>query len=200
MLLFVSTALVSCKVHEYVDLGLPSGTLWATCNLGAEKSEDFGDYYAWGETKPKETYTPENYTFLTARTTLSIRNDVARRRWHGKWRMPSVSQWAELKDSCSWMWLQGWDGTASVKGYRVTGPNGNFIFLPAAGDKDGATHYGIDTYGDYWSSTLQQDDPRKAQGFIFYTDGAYMLYNWSRSSGHSIRPVRMRGKKPPTTP
>ena len=196
MLLFACTALCSCKVHEYVDLGLSSGTLWATCNLGAEKPEDFGDFFAWGETKPKEAYIPDNYTFLTARTTLSVRDDAARRRWHGRWRIPSVAQWTELKDSCFWMWLPEWAGL-DVKGYRITGPNGNSIFLPAAGDIDGTTHYGIDTYGDYWSSTLRTDDPRQAQGFIFYSDGAFMLYNWSRSSGHSIRPVRIKRHKIP---
>jgi len=216
VLLLVCTGFVSCKTHQYVDLGLPSGTLWATCNLGADKPEDFGDFYAWGETTPKDAYTPENSTYLTARNTLSVRADAARRRWHGRWRTPSVSQWAELRETCIWTWLPEWTeqrdpselarrwpsrdrrkrsqwaGHGTVKGYRIIGPNGNTIFLPAAGDIDGTTHYGIDTYGDYWSSSLRPDDPRQAQGFIFYSDGAFMLYNWSRHSGHSIRPVRKR--------
>lgn len=188
--LIVCLGLTSCKTHQYVDLGLPSGTLWATCNLGADRPEDFGDFYAWGETTPKEAYTPENYTFLTARTSLSVRADAARRRWHGRWRIPTVSQWAELRDACIWTWLPEWAGHGTAKGYRIIGPNGNAIFLPAAGDIDGATHYGINTYGDYWSSTLRPDDTRQAQGFILYSDGAFMLYNWSRHSGHSIRPVK----------
>lgn len=201
VLLFLGSTMVSCKVHEYVDLGLLSGTLWATCNVGANTPEDFGDFFAWGETKPKPSYDPENYTFHTARRTLSIRNDVAHRRWHGKWRIPTISQWEELRDSCIWQWYPpsvvedlptATPESGIVKGYRVTGPNGNSIFLPAAGDIDGTIHYGIDTYGDYWSSSIHDADERKAEGFIFYTDGARTPYCWPRPSGHSIRPVRKR--------
>lgn len=182
--------LTSCKVHEYVDLGLPSGTLWATCNLGADTPEEFGEFFAWGEKAPKASYDRENYSFLTNRMTLSWRNDAARRRWGGRWRMPTADDWGELMEQCSWRWLPAWDGQDAVKGYRVIGPNGNSLFLPAAGDIDGMTHFGINTYGDYWSSSNYDEKPHEAQGLIFYSDGGIRIYSWDRASGHTIRPVR----------
>ena len=182
--------LSSCKVHQCVDLGLPSGTLWATCNVGAQSPEQFGNYYAWGETRTKRAYTKENYRFKTRRQTLRRWNDVARRRWRGHWRMPTADEWQELIDSCSWRWLPMWGETGKVNGYIITGPNGQHIFIPAAGDIDGTTHYGIDTYGDYWSSSSSEEKPDQAQGMIFYSDGGIRVYTWERYAGHTVRPVR----------
>ena len=129
--------------HDYVDLGLPSGTLWATCNVGANSPEEYGDYFAWGETETKDNYDCDTYKWGTAaydtifngwyletltkyntdsgygtvdnKTTLTLADDAARANWGGKWRMPTDAEWEELMNSCTWTWttLNG------VKGYTV---------------------------------------------------------------------------------
>ena len=118
--------------HEYVDLGLPSGVKWATCNVGANKPEEFGDYFAWGETKPKKEYTYENSkTYAKERNdfSASARYDVARVSWGGGWRMPTQEEAYELIEKCSWVKTK----QNGICGYRTEGPNGNSIFIPCAG-------------------------------------------------------------------
>ena len=99
--------------HSYVDLGLPSGTKWATCNIGATKPEEFGDYYAWGETTTKDYYGINNYKwrgrksidgYTYAKTTLDLSDDAAAANWGGKWRMPTDRQYSELVNECYWVW------------------------------------------------------------------------------------------------
>ena len=115
--------------HEYVDLGLPSGTKWATCNVGAMKPEEFGDYYAWGETTTKDYYGINNYkwrgrtsidgnTYAYAKTTLDLSDDAAATNWGGKWRMPTDAQWDELVYECYWVWTESYNNS-NVKGYIV---------------------------------------------------------------------------------
>ena len=121
--------------HEYVDLGLPSGTKWATCNVGATKPEEFGDYYAWGETTTKETYNWETYKYGTydydgdyskltkynpsdSKTTLDLSDDAAAANWGGKWRMPTYEQWHELNHECYWVWTSSYNNS-NVVGYIV---------------------------------------------------------------------------------
>ena len=134
--------------YEYVELGLPSGIKWATCNIGATKPEEYGGYYAWGETEEKSYYDWDTYKWCNGtynsltkyctdsgsgrvdnKTVLDPEDDVAHIKWGGSWRMPTRDEIKELNDNCTWQWttLNG------VNGYRVTGPNGNSIFLPAAG-------------------------------------------------------------------
>ena len=130
--------------YEYVDLGLPSGLKWATCNVGAEKPEDFGDYFAWGETTPKKQYDWRTYKYCKGtdrtltkysdcnngfidKTVLDSESDAATVNWGGLWRMPTDVELTELREQCTWTWtIQN-----GVNGYNVTGPNGNSIFLPA---------------------------------------------------------------------
>ncbi len=137
--------------HEWVDLGLPSGTLWATCNVGADRPGDFGDYFAWGETAPKDSYSWENYMwcygysstltkyctnssfgyngFVDNKAELDPVDDAAYVNWGPSWRMPTYDQLEELRTQCTWTWRIK-DGSY---GHLITGPNGNSIFLPAAG-------------------------------------------------------------------
>ena len=194
LLLPLLTTISSCRTHQYVDLGLPSGTLWATCNVGATSPGQFGDFFSWGETKTKKAYVPDNYRFWTVRDTLRLRNDAAHRHWRGAWRMPTVEEWGELMTACTWRWSYMQEQDSETKGYFVIGPNGNQLFLPAAGDIDGNTHYGINTYGDYWSSTSYDPRFNQAQGIIFYSDGGIKIYSWGGASGHTIRPVKKRSK------
>ena len=190
--------------HEYVDLGLPSGTLWATCNIGATNPEDYGDYFAWGETAPKgdftwETYkwcngsdrtmtkycTKSSYGTIDNKTELEPEDDAACAYWGPSWRMPSQEQINELMSHCSHesTTLNG------VNGMLVTGPNGNSIFLPAAGGIEGSTRLDAGLYGHYWSRTLDPDSNRFANT-LFTIPEAPGVYYGLRDHGFCVRPVR----------
>ena len=140
---------------EYVDLGLPSGTLWATRNIGASRPEDYGDYFAWGETAPKEIYNYDNYKWpdyskyneIDSLTELEPEDDAAYVNWGPTWRMPTDEQYDELFNFCSWQWTQ----QEGVNGVLLTSPNGNTIFLPAAGERWFDDLAGNGTVGQYWT-------------------------------------------------
>ena len=162
-----------------VDLGL--SVKWATCNVGASNPGEYGDYFAWGETKPKSIYSEENYSFSSYPDILPLSNDAARANWGGSWRMPTRAEQDELLTECTWKWTEQ-DGTY---GYKVTSKiNGNGIFLPAAKSSSNS--------GRYWSSSGGFD-----QNWA-YCSYAYYLYFDSREVrttdqwrcyGYSVRPV-----------
>jgi TonB family protein len=189
--------------HEYVDLGLSSGTKWATCNVGASKPEESGGYYAWGETEEKDDYTWETYKWcegdeysmtkyctdsyygkIDNKTVLEPQDDVAHVKWGGTWRMPTNEEIDELLKECTWEWTN----RRGVDGYRVIGPNGKSIFLPFAGCCPGSETFSRGSFGYYWSSSLHCDN---------CVDAYYLLFssyepNWSHTSrgrGQSVRPV-----------
>ena len=173
--------------HEYVDLGLASGLKWATCNVGASLPEECGDYYAWAEVETKSTYSGENcvtygknMSDISGNTTY----DVARKKWGSSWRLPTRAEFQELLDKCKWEWTtQG-----GKEGYKVIGPNGNSIFLPAAGYCDGSSLYGAGENGYYWSSTPIESYVYDAYGLYFGI--SYRNVYWSiRDDGRSVRPV-----------
>ena len=183
--------------REWIDLGLPSGLKWATCNVGASSPEDYGDYFAWGETETKSEYTESNSLtygltisglhsqgYIDVGGNLTPSHDAATANWGGSWRMPTEDEIKELIDECTWTWTtQG-----GVKGYKVTGPNGNHIFLPVAGYRSGSSLYYAGEYGYYWSSTPSEDNSNYAYYLYFYSSAQYV--NWySRGSGRSVRPV-----------
>ncbi len=173
--------------HEYVDLGLPSGLKWATCNVGANKPEDYGNYYAWGETKTKYDYSSsnsvtygKNYSDIGGKSQY----DAARANWGGSWRLPTKKELEELENKCTWKWTT----QNGVKGYKVTGPNGNSIFLPAAGYRYGSSLFSAGEDGYYWSSTPDGSDSNGA--YYLYFDSSYQGVDWYRRySGRSVRPV-----------
>lgn len=191
--------------HEYIDLGLPSGTLWATCNVGADKPEDYGDYFAWGETKPNTIYNMGSYKygdisdevtkycndsnrgydgFVDNLTTLQSSDDSATVNWGSEWRIPTKAEWEELMSNTSNKWVT----QNGVKGRLFTSKkNGRAIFLPAAGVRDDE-FYGDREFGVYWSSSLYTDDPYFAWYFHFYSDG-YDISEGGRDIGQSVRPV-----------
>ena len=174
---------VPANLDGYVDLGLPSGTLWATCNVGASAPEEFGDYFAWGETEPKDHYDWSTYKwcngeegtltkycndgtlgfngFVDEKTELDREDDAACAHYPGG-RMPSWEQIQELCDSCTWEYAQRND----VKGMLVTGPNGNTIFLPSARLRDDLSGY-TGPGGCYWSRTLVPYDSNTPIGLEF---------------------------------
>ena len=141
--------------HEWVDLGMPSGTLWATCNIGANKPEEYGDYFAWGETVPKDVYDMDNYKWpyyskyndTDMKTELELEDDAAYMNWGAQWRMPSLEQFDELCNSCSCRWTQ----RNGVNGQLLTGPNGNTLFLPAANIRCETALSETGSRGCYWS-------------------------------------------------
>ena len=183
---------------EAVDLGLPSGLKWATCNVGATSPEEYGDYYAWGETTTKETYSWDTYkhgdgeTFskyntTDGKTTLEASDDAATTNWGSAWRMPTDGEWTELRENCEWIWTDSYQ-TTGVAGYWVTGKNGNTIFLPAAGYRDDDYLGGAGDYGYYWSSSLDAGYPGYAWYAYFSSDFVYGD-DYYRYYGRSVRPV-----------
>ena len=192
---------------NWVDLGLPSGTLWATCNLGATAPEGYGDYFAWGETSTKGLYDWSNYRYCTAEgdslltltkyntstdygtvdglMTLQAMDDAATARLSGA-RMPTREDWEELLAGTTAEWAT----QNGVGGYRLTAPNGNSLFLPAAGSSNGAELVVAGEYGFYWSASLYTDSPDDAWSFSFLP-GDHRIGSFGyRSDGQSIRPVK----------
>ena len=199
--------LVVEEEHEWVDLGLPSGTLWATCNVGASNPEELGSYFAWGETATKDFYdwstykwcnnnymkmtkycTVSNYGndgFVDNKTELDLEDDAAYVNWGPSWRIPSYEQFEELYTSCTSLWTQH----NGVNGLMFTGPNGNHLFLPATGMRWGDGLGGVGADGYYWSRTLY-NYPNDAFILIFKSN---VLSYWDcsyRSIGLTVRAVR----------
>ena len=179
---YAQTVSGSINGHDYVDLGL--SVKWATCNVGADSPEEYGDYYAWGETSTKGTYTEDNsMTYGNNMGDISGNSlyDAARANWGSTWRLPTKMEFKELMSNCTWTWTtQG-----SVNGYKVTGPNDNTIFLPAAGSSF------LPDFGDgcYWSSTPEEYISYLAYSLDFCSDYRYMTYIYHRYAGFTIRPV-----------
>ena len=179
--------------YQYVDLGLPSGVKWATCNIGANSPEDAGNYYAWGELQPKSTYNKSNsltYGKLLEDISSNLRHDAARLNWEGVWRLPTAIEFMELIELCSCTWTtQG-----GQKGCKFTGPNGNSIFLPLAGHitEDGLSSFGNNGY--YWTSTPYPDEGWNGNNYsydakLFSDRKDLLVYFGSRIFGNPIRPV-----------
>ena len=188
---------------EAVNLGL--SVKWATCNLGATCPEEYGNYYAWGETEIKDSYamstykwygslnpvtltkynTNSSYGDVDNKTVLDAEDDVAQMKLGGNWRMPTDAEWTELRESCTWIWttLNG------VSGRLVTGPNDNSIFLPATGRRSDDSFYSVGSKGYYWSSSIESVDPYCARYVAFDSDGVYRENYRVRYTGLSIRPV-----------
>ena len=197
--------------HEYVDLGLPSGTLWSTCNVGANVPEDYGDYFAWGETQLKSTYDWSTYQYCNGSdntltkycsnsrygnngftddlTTLLPEDDAATANWGNGWRMPTKQEWQELYNNTTVTWIT----RNGVDGSLFTASNGNSLFLPAAGYYDGGSLYSENWDGNYWSSSLDMCSSFSVWRLRFDSGGCYM-YDNSRDYGHSVRPVRSSGQ------
>ena len=172
--------------HDWVDLGLPSGTRWATCNVGATKPSQRGNLYAWGEIQTKSSYTEANCKFQNERNAIDIQGsifDAAHVHWGNGWKMPTRTQLHELVDCCDWDYVQ-LDGRWVV---RLTSRyNNEVIYLPSTGHKDGTEHSNPNGCGNYWSST-----PASGDGAHGYNFGAALGYMSSicRYYGQAIRPV-----------
>ena len=172
--------------YEWVDLGL--SVLWATCNVGASSPSDYGNNYAWGETKTKSSYTEENsktYNVDMPDISGKPKYDAATANWGGGWRMPTKEELKELVDNCSWQWTS----KGGHRGCKVTGPNGSSIFLPAVGWRYRTSLDYVGHVGYYLSSTpYGSNNAQSAYGLSFYDVGHSV--DWGdRSRGQSVRPV-----------
>lgn len=187
---------------NYVDLGLPSGTLWATCNVGASRPEDYGDYFAWGETSPKDTYEWSTYKWCLNngfnftkyysddnKTMLDLTDDAAYVNIGSKWCMPTVEQWIELQDECSWQWTS----MNGIDGYLVnSNHNKNSLFLPAAGKYFRSSIEETGSRGYYWSKELYDDTPNFACHLYFKSSVIDCDFNpLHRYYGLSVRAVHV---------
>ncbi len=194
--------------HEWVDLGLPSGTLWATCNVGATSPEEYGDYFAWGETSPKSAYSIANYKwckgsyvtltkyctqsgfgyngFTDGKAFLDLEDDAAYVNWGPLWRVPYPNELNELLTQCTWSWTS----LNGVNGCQGTGPNGNTIFLPAAGYRSSNSLNAAGEAGEYWSNTITATYSTYAY-YMLVGRGRRDVADLFRDKGLTVRAVRV---------
>lgn len=176
---------------QVVDLGL--SVYWASCNLGANNPEEYGNYYAWGETSPKDSYYSDTYSYYNTSTTqyINIGDDISGTAYDAAtvnlgsdWRMPTKSDAQELINQCTWEWKQ----FSGINGYVVTGPNGNSIFLPASGVKGRYSTTGLNEYFYFWTAT---NSSQSSAVFLFGSSGSKSVsgFLWEKYNGFSIRPV-----------
>ena len=208
--MLMSICISASAQHEFVDLGL--SVKWATCNVGADKPEQAGGLYAWGETETKSEYSYSTYKFSVNgakgnyskycdkdnKTVLDLEDDVAHVKWGGDWRVPTSAEMDELRRECNWTWTTEND----VKGFRVSGKKegyeNNSIFLPVNAFNDSvavATLHQYPEYGVYWSSTLSHESGSFLMGGWDHANGIWFCRDTSmgnasyRNEGRSIRPV-----------
>ena len=209
-LVFEEKGAPSEENHEWVDLGLPSGTLWATCNIGSDSPEQYGDYFSWGETEPKDIYDTSHYKFnrgsgmMTKYCTVSSfgsggmtddltellpEDDAATANWGNDWQMPSREQVEELLDTM--FTTSKWTSLNDFYGTKITSKkSGDWIFLPATGFVDGITIYRRDSFGSCWTRSLREESPRDAYDWAHLWSGT----SWGadrRYMGENVRPVRV---------
>ena len=181
--IFTATATIAECDCRFVDLGLPSGVKWYTCNVGANAPHEYGNYYAWGETTTKSEYTEENSVTMGQPMSDFSGNptyDAARANIGGSARMPTKAEMEELDNNCTWTRTT----QNGSRGMIVTGPNGNSIFLPAAGYCYGSSRYFVGEYAEYWSSTPYESDTYKAY-LLFFSEVRW----YNRYYGRTVRPV-----------
>lgn len=183
---------------DRVDLGLPSGILWATCNIGASSPSEIGDYFAWGEKESKDAYGWETYelcrgsynsifkyTENDGKSILEPQDDVAKSKLGGEWRIPSKEDMEELVEECEWKWLS----QNGQLGWKVIGPNNNYIFLPASGAASSYRISGVNELGRYWTAT--RDKSNYSAYNLRFKDGTdtIVVVDDTRFYGRTIRPV-----------
>ncbi len=195
------TSNLSCPDSNHphmIDLGLPSGTKWACCNVGATAPEGYGGYYAWGETSEKNVYNWDTYQYgfydydgdfsqlVNIGTDIAgTQYDVATAKLGSGWVMPSLAQQEELVSNTT----SEWATVNGINGRKFTGSNGSTIFLPATGKRWSSDLYSVGSSGNYWSSSLDESYPYYAW-YLYFNSGGVSTYYFDRGRGLSVRPVR----------
>ena len=204
----ITTEIGGYENHTWVDLGLPSGTLWAECNVGADAPEGYGKFFAWGETAPKSTYDFSTYIychgdydkltkycdnasygnngFTDNLTVLQACDDAATANCGVDWRTPTYEEWVELYENTTNYWTT-YNGIA---GRLFIAANENSLFLPAAGYYGELGYSGDVGIGIYWSSSLFSDYSYRASGFVISSDHCGIGGGCPRNCGQSVRAVR----------
>lgn len=210
MLMMVFAVGCTSNKHDYVDLGLPSGTLWATSNVGASNPEGYGNYYAWGETTIKSNYNWGTYKyangdifkltkycneskcgengFIDNLTTLQDSDDSAMVNWGSEWSTPTDVQWEELMNNTT----NKWAVQNGVNGWLFTAANGNNLFLPAAGFQYDDELREVGDYGNYLSSSFDIGVRGNVWYFDFSPNGCQMHSDFDRGCGRPVRAVRAK--------
>ena len=178
------------STDQKVDLGL--SVCWAGWNVGASSPEEYGDYYAWGETTTKSDYSENSYQYYKGSDFADIgcdingtEYDVARAQWGGTWRIPTRDEHSELIDRCTWTWIT----YKGVNGYKITGPNGNSIFLPAAGGRFGTELSNRGSCGSYWLGSLHDCATDGAANYLVFGSSIRGVSYEGRWNGLTVRPV-----------
>ena len=174
---------------EYVDLGLPSGTKWATCNVGAEESDELGGYVAWGETSSKDSYTAENYTYVNNPATLPLSADVANIYMGGNWRMPTEEEVQELIDYCTWSQTVSVSNLGASGHHITSNINGAKIFIPATGYTQGSMLQPKQYITQIWTSSIDPEDNQYAKSMYVKGTGTRKVQSSLRYKGLPIRAV-----------
>ena len=174
-------------MSKEVDLGLPSGNIWAGWNLGADSIGQIGNYYSWGELEPKKEYTKNTYKYqgkILEEDIASTEYDVVSSLWGGNWHIPTKDDFAELINNCKQEWVTYGD----ISGYKFIGPNGKSIFFPAAGCFENMSPFNQNSYGYYWTS-IDNVKGFRANNLSFYK-GRLVIDKYNRYAGLTIRPVK----------
>ena len=191
--------------HAYVDLGLPSGTKWATMNVGATKPEEYGLYFAWGETQgyadvstkafswndykwtEDDGSTMSKYNATDGKTVLDLEDDAVAANWGGSWKMPTVAQFQELLNTANC--TNVWTTVDGVNGRLFTSvTNGNTLFIPAAGNAINGNMDNVGNGGYIWSSSLYSSSVKRGW-FLFFSSGSVLMSDYSRCNGFPVRGV-----------
>lgn len=168
--------------HDYVDLGLPSGTKWATMNVGASSETDYGNYYQYGKGADQYAATSGQSDYSGMEIPLATSADTAAQVWGGQWHMPTKAQFEELTANTTYEWTT----INGVNGGKFTSQNGNYVFFPAAGYWHNGSQYSVGNYGNYWSSTLFDDGDSY---YLHVRDGRKEVTSYHRLDGYCVRPV-----------
>ena len=171
--------------HEYVDLGLPSGTLWATMNVGASSETDYGNYYQYGKGAAQYAATSGQSDYSGTEDPLAASADTAVQVWGGSWHMPTKTQMEELTANTTYQWVTNYKGSG-INGGTFTATNGAVLFFPAAGYWGNGSQLYVDNTGDYWSSS-----PNDSNGacYLYFDSGYKGVHHDNRKYGYSVRPV-----------
>ena len=173
------------KGHKYVDLGLPSGTKWATMNVGASSETDYGNYYQYGKGAAQYAVTSGDSMYSGIEDPLAASADTASQVWGGQWHMPTREQMQELIDNTTYQWVTNYKGSG-INGGTFTAKNDAVLFFPAAGGWLNGSQSNVGIYGYYWGSSPNGSN----YAYVLYFRNGYKgVLNIYCEYGFSVRPV-----------